>query len=444
VVTRIDRATNRFINSGSTPTTYDEAGNITTDTKFRGMNFSYDANGRMTFAETTAHANQQTSVYDCAGQRVQTTVNSATRTMVYDIFGQNVADYTGTSGGTLERESIYRGGQLLATYEAGSSALKYVLTDVQGSTRALMNNSGGSSTVIARHDYLPFGEEISSGTGLRTSGQGYGAADTNRWKYGLTERDDTTGLDHTWWRKYENLSGRWTSPDPYNGSMAIANPQSFNKYSYTQNDPVNFVDPSGLESALTCLVDGMPWDCGASFALVGMGFARVANGPGFYGDYLVVAYGFASERGSWSWQVEYRVGGDDGDQSGGEGGGGIHQNPGRTYLRPQDKALKDCLDKAYADYRKAWNAAGLGPGSTALSYLNAYRPHVDDIIPIGLSAIGNLLTSKVIGSIGGFGTMYGPAKRIGRVSIDQYNNRMEVERGLKNARDDCFAKHPRS
>ncbi len=61
-----------------------------------------------------------------------------------------------------------------------------------------------------------------------------------------TERDDTTGLDHTWWRKYDNLSGRWTSADPYRGSMSLADPQSFNRYAYVQNDPVNFVDPSGL------------------------------------------------------------------------------------------------------------------------------------------------------------------------------------------------------
>ncbi len=93
-----------------------------------------------------------------------------------------------------------------------------------------MNNSGVDSAIIARHDSLPFGEEIWSGTGLRSSSQGYGATDAIRQKYGLTERDDATGLDHTWWRKYENFSGRWTSPDPYRGSMYIANPQSFNRY----------------------------------------------------------------------------------------------------------------------------------------------------------------------------------------------------------------------
>jgi RHS repeat-associated protein len=110
--------------------------------------------------------------------------------------------------------------------------------------------------VIARHNYLPFGEEISSGVGLRTSGQGYGATDTNRQKYALTERDDATGLDHTWWRKYESFSGRWTSPDPYANSAGIADPQSFNRYSYTENDPVNSVDPTGLLTMMECTLVG--------------------------------------------------------------------------------------------------------------------------------------------------------------------------------------------
>ena len=132
-----------------------------------------------------------------------------------------------------------------STSGGSSGGLKYVLSDLQGTTRAVMNNNGSSSAIVARHDYLPFGEELSSVVGLRSSSQGYSATDTNRQKYGMTERDATSGLDHTWWRKYESTSGRWTSPDPLSGS--IADPQSFNHYSYTGNDPVNFVDPSGLD-----------------------------------------------------------------------------------------------------------------------------------------------------------------------------------------------------
>jgi RHS repeat-associated protein len=119
--------------------------------------------------------------------------------------------------------------------------LKYVLQDVQSSTRVVMSGN----QIVARHDYLPFGEEISAGTGLRTTAKRYAAPERIRQQYAGLERDDVTGLDHSWWRKYENRAGRWTSTDPLAGS--ISDPQSLNRYAYVNNDPVNFVDPSGLD-----------------------------------------------------------------------------------------------------------------------------------------------------------------------------------------------------
>ena len=60
---------------------------------------------------------------------------------------------------------------------------------------AVMNNNGvGTSTVIARHDYLPFGEEIGANVGMRTGPQGYNVPDSNRQKYAMLERD-STGLN---------------------------------------------------------------------------------------------------------------------------------------------------------------------------------------------------------------------------------------------------------
>ena len=233
---------NRFVSSVAT---YDNAGNITADSKFRNYTFSYDANGRMT--GTTGSWFSQNSTYDCAGRRVQTAVTVggvSYRTMVYDIFGQLVVDYNGSGGTIVESENVYRGGQLLARYDAPQSAWKYMLTDAQGTVRTVMNNNGSSSSVVARHDYLPFGEEIGSGIGLRSSGQGYGGTDFNRLRYAQTERDDVTAQYHTWFRKYESLSGRFTSPDPLDGT--IRNPQSLNHYSYSINDPVNLMDPTGL------------------------------------------------------------------------------------------------------------------------------------------------------------------------------------------------------
>jgi hypothetical protein len=115
----IDAATNRFIGTGSTPTTYDTAGNITQDMKFRlsgslGMKYEYDAHSRQTTAKLSDNTLLQTSTYDSSGQRVQTTAGGVSRQMVYDVFGQIIAEYR---EGSLERENFYRGGQLIGTQE---------------------------------------------------------------------------------------------------------------------------------------------------------------------------------------------------------------------------------------------------------------------------------------------------------------------------------------
>ena len=253
----IEKPTNRF----RTDTTYDEAGNVIVDDKFRAMGFGYDANGRMVRATKTG-VPDATSVYDASGLRVAECVNDAWRFLIYDIGGKLVAEYGG----------------LQATDEGG---VKYVVQDWQGSTRAVVGNSG---SVQARMDYTAYGESVGAGTGLRTSQQGFGGNDTIRQRYGLTERDDATGLDHTWFRKHENQAGRWTSPDPYNGSMNLGDPQSYNRYSYVENDPVNWIDPSGLNGAgpntrytnlnpmgVAYYVDGMLTDAWHAWSVIGSG-----------------------------------------------------------------------------------------------------------------------------------------------------------------------------
>jgi RHS repeat-associated protein len=453
----ITAGTNRFISTGSTPITYDAAGNITKDKKFRvdpqgdGMNYTYDANGRQITAAGTDEIGTQTSVYDCAGNRVQTSGNNVTRQMVYDVFGQLVADY---KAGSLERENIYRRGQLLAVYEAASTCyktldqfirdfyqgalgrqpnstelatwttiltqaqargirpligaaqdlgntlftsteyptnnsatefvtdlyeaflqrtpdsaglthwvgevsavgrsnvrsafavspefaenvtalcpgtstttstaanLKYVLTDVQGSARALMNNNGsGTSTVISRHDYLPFGEEIWAGVGLRSTTQKYATTNNVRYRFALTERDEATGLDHTWFRKYDSFAGRWTSVDPYRGSMNIRAPQSFNRYRYVRNDPLNFVDPLGLE------------DCGPGDICYIFPPSDTGSGTGSGGNPLG---GSASDTGI------VIANGPEVDPGGGSGGGQGSQPQGQQ----QGRRRGDCYDFA--------------------------------------------------------------------------------------------------
>jgi RHS repeat-associated protein len=58
---------------------------------------------------------------------------------------------------------------------------------------------------------------------------------------------DAIGSDDAMHRRYNSGYIRFDQPDPYNGSYNLTNPQSFNRYSYVHNDPVNFIDPTGLE-----------------------------------------------------------------------------------------------------------------------------------------------------------------------------------------------------
>src|SRR5437762_2234633 len=71
-------------------------------------------------------------------------------------------------------------------------------------------------------------------------------------KYTSYERDGNAS-DEAMFRRFNRYHSRFDQPDPYEGSYNLSDPQSFNHYAYTQNDPVNFVDPSGLQMALVCI-----------------------------------------------------------------------------------------------------------------------------------------------------------------------------------------------
>ncbi len=81
--------------------------------------------------------------------------------------------------------------------------------------------------------YEPYGEDRDSGDSLNT----------DRKFTGQTE-DETVGLYWYQSRAYDPDIGRFVSPDPI--VPAPGNPQSLNRYSYVYNNPLKFVDPTGL------------------------------------------------------------------------------------------------------------------------------------------------------------------------------------------------------
>jgi RHS repeat-associated protein len=132
--------------------------------------------------------------------------------------------------GTWTRGYVYLGGQMLAIQSAGVS---WVHQDPVTKSQRVTNSSG---TVTSTIDLDPWGGEtaVSSNQAFQPH------------RYTTYERDGNSG-DEAMMRRYTGKWHRFDQPDPYDGSYDLTNPQSFNRYAYTKNDPVNFRDPSGLD-----------------------------------------------------------------------------------------------------------------------------------------------------------------------------------------------------
>src|SRR5581483_7478045 len=110
----------------------------------------------------------------------------------------------------------------------------YYHGDHLGSAR-LMTAAGGWP--IWQATFLPYGYEMNAQSSV------------NNYKFTGQERDSAAegALDHTLYRKLNWRLGRWMTPDP--GGLAVVdpfNPQSWNRYAYVNNNPLNAVDPFGL------------------------------------------------------------------------------------------------------------------------------------------------------------------------------------------------------
>jgi RHS repeat-associated protein len=145
----------------------------------------------------------------------------------------------------VQKDYFYKGGELFATKAVGSSEYQFATSDHLGSPRAWTDGSG-NLTAGGRHDYLPFGEELSAGVGIRSAALGYGA-DSARQKFTGKERDGETGLDFFLARYYSSVQGRFTSVDPLMASASVNEPQSWNRYVYVKNNPCKFIDPTGMQ-----------------------------------------------------------------------------------------------------------------------------------------------------------------------------------------------------
>ena len=220
----IDTGSNRLAGiKGMNRLGYDWAGNLTAD--WAGRSLTYDGDNRMVSFDTEGTDSDTTYSYDGEGRRVKKVVGGAITVYVYNAAGQLVAEYT----------NPWR-------QETGT---RYLTADHLGSTRVV---TGEDQSVLSRHDYLPFGEEIGTAYGGRLSVTGYTASrlDGPTQKFTGQERDGESQLDYFGARYFGGAGGRFTSVDPLLNSGRPWEPQSWNRYAYTLNNPLRYVDPDGL------------------------------------------------------------------------------------------------------------------------------------------------------------------------------------------------------
>ncbi len=232
--TAFDAATNRMTMS---TVDYDAAGN---QTLYSPHTLAYDAENRL-FSMTHASSGSGTYLYDGQGRRVKKTWTpgggtAADTYYVYDISGRLAAEY-----GTASNPA------------PATPATLYPFTDMLGSVRAVTDAAG---TVIECYDYLPFGRMLNSSDNERPASC-HPDPDTEidsdvSQKFTGQVRDEETRLDYFKARYMSAPQGRFLSPDLLGGQRL--DPQTLNRYAYGRNNPLRYIDPTGLYS-YECAVD---------------------------------------------------------------------------------------------------------------------------------------------------------------------------------------------
>ncbi len=200
---------------------YDGHGNIVSDgTK----TFVYNQNNRL------VQVKQGETVlgeyfYDAFGRRVKKIVSGIVTVYHYDIAGNLIAETSG--GGTPSRDIVYLNGERVAMKLYGYQAGWYFfINDHLGTPQKIVNEAG---EVVWAGFYQPFGKAWA-----------YPADIINNFRFPGQYYDAETGLHYNWNRYYDPDTGRYFTADPIGLEGWI------NLYAYVENNPVNFVDYSGL------------------------------------------------------------------------------------------------------------------------------------------------------------------------------------------------------
>lgn len=183
--------------------------------------------------------------YDAYRQRWKQEYNDGTGTET-TIFVGGIFEKRSTAVGTEYRHYINAGGQAVALHsrELGSDiGNNFFLLDHLGSVAGVTSDAGVTALNLS---FDAFGQRRDSNTwaGAPSAASISEIADTSQRGFTFHTNLEGGSLVHMNGRVADALTGRFLSADPFIPNAGLT--QSFNRYSYVNNDPLSFTDPSGF------------------------------------------------------------------------------------------------------------------------------------------------------------------------------------------------------
>jgi RHS repeat-associated protein len=212
---------------------FDSSGNMVVEPLSPPNNMTYDGENRMTAFSGNGGAASYT--YDGNGLRVVKSLQGGTTTVSVFAGSSVLAEYdNGAVPGLPSREYIHGASGLLAMISGGATT--YYHQD-HLSVRLTTDANGN---ILSQDGHFPFGE------------QWYQSGANNKFVFTSYNRDSESGLDYALARYYDSRTGTFCSADPLAGSPG--DPQSWNRYPYGRNDPIDKSDPNGKFAFLIPLI----------------------------------------------------------------------------------------------------------------------------------------------------------------------------------------------